>query len=133
MKRYILIVVFIVLNISISCSQNNATSQKEIDAVDKWELYQTENIWTFLRLNTSNGVIYQLQFSINDSASRGEVVINSTPLVEEEKATNGRFALYPTKNMYNFILLDQINGNTYQVQWSLDEEYRGIIPLNIGE
>ena len=32
----------------------------------------------------------------------------------------GRFTLYATTNFYNFVLLDQIDGRTWQVQWSTD-------------
>tara|TARA_B110000902_G_scaffold202997_1_gene230645 strand:- start:316 stop:900 length:585 start_codon:yes stop_codon:yes gene_type:complete len=38
---------------------------------------------------------------------------------------NGRFFLYPTTNIYNFILLDQIDGRTWQVQWNIDKDKRG--------
>lgn len=43
---------------------------------------------------------------------------------------NGRFTLYPTNNIYNFILLDQIDGRMWQVQWSLKEKNRGLIPID---
>ena len=36
----------------------------------------------------------------------------------------GQFKLYPTKNMYNFVMVDVVDGITYQVQWSLEEENR---------
>ena len=39
-------------------------------------------------------------------------------------AKNGRFKLYPTGNMYNFIMVDVINGKTYQVQWSTKKDSR---------
>lgn len=39
-------------------------------------------------------------------------------------AKNGRFELYPTGNMYNFIMVDVIDGRTWQVQWNVDEENR---------
>ena len=41
-----------------------------------------------------------------------------------ELAQNGRFKLYPTKNSYNFILVDVIDGRTWQVQWNIDEDKR---------
>ena len=41
-----------------------------------------------------------------------------------EIAQNGRFKLYPTGNMYNFIMVDVIDGRTWQVQWNIDEEKR---------
>ena len=39
-------------------------------------------------------------------------------------AKNGRFKLYPTDNSYNFIMVDVINGNTYQVQWNTKSKKR---------
>jgi hypothetical protein len=44
-------------------------------------------------------------------------------------AQNGRFKLYPTDNIYNFIMLDVINGDTYQVQWSSEEDERIVMPI----
>jgi hypothetical protein len=42
-------------------------------------------------------------------------------------AKNGRFKLYPTGNSYNFIMVDVINGETYQVQWNIDKDKRYVI------
>tara|TARA_R110001606_G_scaffold222443_1_gene370337 strand:- start:542 stop:1045 length:504 start_codon:yes stop_codon:yes gene_type:complete len=42
-------------------------------------------------------------------------------------AKNGRFKLYPTGNSYNFIMVDTINGITYQVQWNIDKDKRFVI------
>ena len=39
-------------------------------------------------------------------------------------AKNGRFKLYATDNSYNFIMVDTINGETYQVQWNIDKNKR---------
>ena len=40
---------------------------------------------------------------------------------------NGRFKLYPTGNMYNFIMVDVINGRNWQVQWSNTEDKRLVL------
>ena len=37
---------------------------------------------------------------------------------------NGRYKLYPTGNMYNFIMVDVIEGRTWQIQWSVKEDKR---------
>ena len=50
-------------------------------------------------------------------------------LKNSTKAQNGRFFLYPTENIYNFILLDQIDGRTWQVQWNYDDNKRIIFPI----
>ena len=46
-----------------------------------------------------------------------------------EELKNGRFELYPTKNMYNFVLIDTQRGFTYQVQWSTDPNSRFIMEI----
>ena len=119
----------------VSCSQGqtqqNSTvkqEQKQIE-VPIYQLFPTENYWTFIKLDTRNGKMWQVHFTVSDKGGRGEVILNSLPLVNADKEVNGRFTLYSTKNMYNFILLDQIDGTTYQVQWSMDEKNRGVIPI----
>lgn len=93
-----------------------------------YQLFKTTNMWTFLKLNTKNGIITQVQYAINNE-SRGEVILNFVPLAIGENAVNGRFTLYPTDNMWTFILLDQIDGRLWQVQWSQNSDNRGIIPI----
>lgn len=93
-----------------------------------YQLYPTQNMYTFLKLNTRNGRIWQIQYSLEDN--RFESFLNIIPLVSEEDESNGRFKLYPTENIYTFILLDRINGDTYQVQWSQDYSNRLVIPIN---
>ena len=39
-------------------------------------------------------------------------------------AKNGKFKLYPTGNMYNFLMVDVIRRWTWQVQWSTNPEER---------
>ena len=39
---------------------------------------------------------------------------------------SGTFELYPTQNMYQFILLDKSSGRTWHVQWGMSEEERWI-------
>jgi hypothetical protein len=45
-------------------------------------------------------------------------------LAFESIAKIGRYKLYPTQNIYNFILLDVVNGNTFQVQWNIEVNKR---------
>jgi len=92
-----------------------------------YQLFPTQNYWTFIKLNTRNGKMWQVHFSVQDDSKTGELVLNSLPLVIEEKEVNGRFTLYPTENMYNFLLLDQIDGTVVQVQWSMNAQQRGIV------
>ena len=56
--------------------------------------------------------------------------IADAPFSEPTQDPTVRYRLFPTQNMYNFILLDQIDGYTYQVQWHGDEENRGVVPIS---
>lgn len=97
---------------------------------DRYVLYPTKNIWTFLKLDTSNGKIWQVQYSVDGPDYRFETSLNSTALVLDENRPSGRFKLYPTDNTYNFILIDTKFGTTYQVQWSQESAKRLIIPIS---
>jgi hypothetical protein len=91
-----------------------------------FKLFPTKNIWTFIKLDTRNGKMWQVQFGLN-GLNRMETVLTPSPLMlDGAPAIKGRYNLYPTENIFNFILLDQIDGYVYQVQWSQNEENRRI-------
>ncbi|OVE61796.1 hypothetical protein [Chryseobacterium mucoviscidosis] len=107
---------------------NNSAYHKQ--SADKmYQLFPTKNFWTFIKLNTRNGKMWQVHFAVKEGDNRVILNLNSISLVAEEKEVNGRFTLYPTENTYNFLLLDQIEGTAYQVQWSMEENNRGILPI----
>ncbi|WP_223550544.1 hypothetical protein [Aestuariivivens sp. NBU2969] len=143
------------------------------DDIERYKLYPTENMYTFIKLDTSNGLLWQVQYGVGDvdafqsvlsdwkiSLSVEEITEeynerykyweenyeNNTELSSEDIeyfkpqdldvrltyahiAKIGRYKLYPTQNMYNFILLDVIDGYTYQVQWSIDKDKRLVLPI----
>lgn len=51
-------------------------------------------------------------------------VDDSSLLWESETLRAGRFELYATNNMYQFILLDTETGRTWQVQWNTEYNKR---------
>jgi hypothetical protein len=63
--------------------------------------------------------------SIEDKANWKPFTLEER-LVYQRIAKNGRFKLYPTDNSYNFIMVDVITGDSYQVQWNIDKEKRFI-------
>lgn len=121
MRRLIMLFATIVVAI-------NAYSQ--CPSEDRYVLYPTKNIWTFLKLDTSNGKIWQVQYSVEGADYRFETSLNSTALVLDEDRPSGRFKLYPTDNTYNFILIDTKIGTTYQVQWSQEYKNRLVLPIS---
>ncbi len=117
-------------NFKVVSSDSTIINNVKIEKVDNvvYRLYPTENMWTFIKLNTRNGKMWQVQYSI-EGENRFETFLNIIPLIAKDYEENGRFTLYPTQNMYNFILLDQIDGRLWQAQWSIKPENRGIIPI----
>lgn len=97
----------------------------------RYKLYPTQNMWTFLKLDTETGRIWQVQYSVKGNDTRFEVPLNPGNIAKALKRSQkaGRYALFPTQNMYNFIMLDQIDGDTYQVQWG-NEENRMLMQIS---
>lgn len=103
-------------------SMNSNLSKEPI-----YKIYPTKNMWNFLKLDTRNGKVSIVQFSVEDDNKQFEYILS-----DQAQANNkipGRFILQPTDNIYNFIMLDQVTGQTYQVQWSFEEDKRFIVPI----
>jgi hypothetical protein len=93
-------------------------------------LFKTQNVFNSLLLDTRTGRILQVQFS-QEPDKLGWSALNDKSLVEDEKnAKDGRFTLYATMNIFNFILLDQESGRMWQCQYSLEKEKRFIQSIN---
>ena len=100
-----------------------------VEDIARYKLYSTKNMWTFLKLDTRTGKIWQVQWSTENN-KQFEYPLSTVSQVWEDEEVNGRFELYPTTNNFNFVMLDRINGNTYQVQWSQEKENRLIVPIS---
>ena len=103
-----------------------------------YELYRTDNMWTFLKLETSTGKIWQVQYAVGDGDAFQVVLndislafdgMNDISLAFDGMETAGRFKLHPTDNIYNFLLLDTHTGSVWQAQWSQNPDNRGVIPI----
>ena len=110
-------------------ASSKAGKQAEV-LVLGYKLFPTTNMWIFLKLDTSKGLVRMVQYSMEEK-NRLEAPINYLPLANGDDAIPGRFNLYATQNMWTFILLDEVDGRTWQVQWSLDGK-EGIVPINAG-
>lgn len=137
---YRLITIFAsLLFVTNACSQNTAAVNQELNEISKitelvtpsaYKLYATENMWTFLELDTATGIIWQVQYSVKGDDYRFKSTLNRFSLLPEgQKEIAGRFELYKTQNLYNFILVDTRDGRTWQVQWSTEPDNRGIMPI----
>lgn len=75
-----------------------------------FKLYQTDNIHNQLKLNTKTGEVYQVQ-------SDGQTFLVHKETTPDNEKPN-RYALYKTKNMWTYILLDKFTGKLWQCQYS---------------
>lgn len=91
--------------------------------LDRYKLYPTENIYNFLQLDTRTGKIDVVQWSLDDG-KEGSVTLNDEDLSLDTGC--GTFELYPTKNMYQFLLLDKVTGRKWHVQWGFEASKRWI-------
>lgn len=98
-----------------------------------YKLYKTQNMWTFLELNTCNGEVYKVQWTLNSNDhERFTGYVGRADNMAQVLFADyypGRFELYETTNIYNFILLDTYTGKTWQVQWGFKSEDDFVIPI----
>ena len=129
MRRVLLSLMMCLMIIAANAQSSSSKPPKYADNPDAtFQLFPTQNMWNFIKLNTQTGEMWQVQYSINDDNNRVSVTLNNRVLVESnDKKVNGRFTLYPTQNMYTFLLLDNIDGRVWQVQWSTENGNRGIV------
>jgi hypothetical protein len=97
------------------------------DCTVVYRLFATTNTYNFIKLNTRNGQMWQVQWSLKDN--QFETTLSDISRVTKDEEKNGRFFLYPTTNSYNFILLDQIDGRAWQVQWNFEAEKRMVVRI----
>ena len=125
--RKLLLILTLLLGIAINsyAAEPATVVAPATTATNNFLLYPTTNIYTFLKLDTRTGKIWQVQYSMDENEFE-------TTLNTEELAINGKpgqFALYPTTNNWTFILLDTVTGKVWHVQWSQEPSNRGIIPI----
>lgn len=113
------------------CAQSDYTPPQFTQQTDaNFRLFPTRNNYNFIRLDTRTGQMDMVEWSPTSPTGEGEIYsLSSVKRVFSEKdELPGRFTLYAIKNFYNnfcnFILLDQIDGRVWLVQWSFDEKYR---------
>lgn len=98
------------------------------DSTVVYRLFATRNMYTFIKLNTRNGQMWQVQWG-TESNYNFETTLSDISRVNKDEEKNGRFFLYPTRNIYNFILLDQLDGRVWQVQWSTEIKERMVVRI----
>jgi hypothetical protein len=120
-----IITLFLLSAVTFSVAQTTSEVPVQIVSTDSavtYRLFSTLNMYTFIKLDTRNGKMWQVQWSNKGKEYRFESTLSDISQVNKDEEKNGRFFLYPTTNIYTFILLDQIDGRAWQVQWGKEDE-----------
>ena len=103
---------------SVTISQIKAIYDRLENLVPRYKIYKTENTYNLIKLNTATGQTWQVQYRSGSAESMTVAIDDSSLLWFYEPKIPGRFELYPTNNMYQFILIDTQTGRTWQIQWN---------------
>lgn len=130
MKVFYVLAIVVMMAVC-GCQKGNPKLQSQPVAPHRaeeanYELYPTQNMHIFLKLDTRNGRVWMVQYHLKD-VQGCEVAINEQNIVNGK---SGRFKMYPTQNIWNFMLLDTEEGKTYQVQWGMEQENCMLIPIS---
>ena len=109
---------------SMTMAYIDAIYNRIIENTPRYKMYKTENTYNLLKLDTATGRVWQVQYRMGSTDSMTVAVDDSSLLWESETLRAGRFELYATNNMYQFILLDTATGRTWQVQWNTEPSRR---------
>ena len=129
MKKLLLLCVFAVFTLIANAQTDIRQTRPDFTQNPNatYRLFPTTNMWIFIKLNTADGRMWLVQYS-TQAGNQVEIPLSRIERAEESEKKDGRFTLYATQNMYNFILLDQIDGRVWQVQWSTEGDNL-VIPI----
>ena len=130
MKKLLLLCVFAVFTLIANAQTDIRQTRPDFTQNPNatYRLFPTTNMWIFIKLNTADGRMWLVQYSTT-AGDQVEIPLSRIERAEESEKKDGRFTLYATLNMYNFILLDQIDGRVWQVQWSTEGDNL-VIPIH---
>jgi hypothetical protein len=91
----------------------------------RFQMFATQNMWTFILLDSYNGKLWQVQYSSQDLDNLMCIPINEDELVvDNEKCI---FSIQPLTSMYQYYLINDSTGNMWKFQWSTkSDDYRWI-------
>lgn len=95
------------------------------DKPNRYELFKTKNMWTYILLDKFSGKLWQCQFSVEGTKYISSWTINSVELSTSE--TN-KFTIQPMTSMFQYYLINEETGEMWKFQWTTKEDasYRWI-------
>ena len=127
MKRLFLMLIAALMTFSVMAVDVPSSTQNPMVA---YRLYPTQNTAFFLRLDTRNGKIDIVQWGTAPGNRFYTTLSDKSLLPSGQDMKPGRFTLYATSHPNILILLDQNNGNAWQVQWGLEPDKCALIQID---
>lgn len=99
---------------------------------DRWQgrfkMFATQNMWTFIMLDSFTGKLWQVQYS---TQSRDDILCVSINDQVLESGEESIFTIQPMTNMYQYYLISNKSGAMWKFQWTTKgPDYRWITKIN---
>ena len=108
MKKYLfLLLALIVVPLYAQMQGNLQYTDINHNSAVRYKLYPTSNMHNFLKLDTRFGVVTGVQWDMSIKNVFQYDVGNTWKSIPADQLVDGRFELYPTQNIYTFLLLEQ--------------------------
>ena len=132
MKKYLFLLLALIV-VPLYAQMQGGLQYTDINhnSANRFKLYTTTNMYNFLKLDTRLGDVTAVQFDINGPNEYEYHVGSVWKSIPVDQQVDGRYELYPTQNYYTFLLLDQIDGKVYHVQWSMERINRGLYEISL--
>jgi hypothetical protein len=102
-----------------------AYPEKSSNWTNRFQMFATQNMWTFILLDSYNGRLWQVQYSTQDLDNLFCIPINKNELVENNERCV--FSIQPLTSMYQYYLINDNTGDMWKFQWSTKgDDYRWI-------
>lgn len=91
-KYFTLIITIVLFVFSAQSQEKQKTTiqQKQVSENAVYQLFPTPNVWTFIKLDTRNGKMWQVQWG-TDEKNRFESILSDISRVNYDEEKNGRF------------------------------------------
>lgn len=85
---------------------------------NRFQMYETQNMWTFILLDTYDGRLWQIQYSTQSLDNLLCIPINKDKLIADNEKS--AFYIKPLTSMYQYYLINDLTGNIWKFQWSTE-------------
>lgn len=121
MKKLFILILFYSLFIGFCFSEQILKTEPIQNPDAGHRIFRTDNNFIFFQLDTTTGKLWIIENNGADGTFKKHI-FNSKNLAEGKTPKQGRFTMYPTWDRWVFILVDQIDGTLWKVNWSFEKE-----------